>query len=317
MTDVPTLLPPKCALGGVIKREDPRDVLVMKQGLPYRSLDELPAGRQEVATHVVSLANHPSWEARLWQRAREEIDRGHQVFVVVPTIGDGSDDADVADDSPTAQEGSGRGGSGKRLQSVEGLTATLRSLPVLSGCRIEALHGKMDGATKAETMNGMAQGDIDLLVATTVIEVGVDVPNATLMIIMDADRLGMSTLHQLRGRIGRGGHAGTCLLVTEQDSEGASMPRLDAVASTRDGFELSTLDLEQRREGDILGDSQSGRRSTLRNLSVVRHAKIIEQARADARELVGNDPQLERFPTLRHAVVEADSQENTEYLYRG
>ncbi|MCT1368330.1 ATP-dependent DNA helicase RecG [uncultured Kocuria sp.] len=296
----------------------PRSVAMTVFGdLAVSVLDELPAGRQEVATHVVSLANHPSWEARLWQRAREEIDRGHQVFVVVPTIGDGSDDADVVDDSPTVQEGSGRGSSGNRLQSVEGLTATLRSLPVLSGCRIEALHGKMDGATKAETMNGMAQGDIDLLVATTVIEVGVDVPNATLMIIMDADRLGMSTLHQLRGRIGRGGHAGTCLLVTEQDSEGASMPRLDAVASTRDGFELSTLDLEQRREGDILGDSQSGRRSTLRNLSVVRHAKIIEQARADARELVGNDPQLERYPTLRHAVVEADSQENTEYLYRG
>lgn len=295
----------------------PRSVAMTVFGdLSVSVLDELPAGRQEVSTHVVSLATHPSWEARLWQRAREEIDAGHQVFVVVPTIGDGGEDPAEPSEAERGP-GDGRKKSGGTLQSVEGLSDRLMSLPTLAGCRIEALHGRMDGSDKARIMNGMARGEIDLLVATTVIEVGVDVPNATLMIIMDADRLGISTLHQLRGRIGRGGFAGTCLLVTEQDAEGASIPRLEAVASTRDGFELSNLDLEQRREGDILGDSQSGNRSTLRNLSVLRHAKLIEQARTDARELVADDPELSNHPHLREAVAEADHQENTEYLYRG
>lgn len=295
----------------------PRSVAMTVFGdLSVSVLDELPAGRQEVATHVVSLATHPSWEARLWQRAREEIDKGHQVFVVVPTINDAAEDPSEPSEADRGSGGSRKSSAGT-LQSVEGLSGRLTSLPVLAGCRIEALHGRMEGAEKSRIMNGMARGEIDLLVATTVIEVGVDVPNATLMIIMDADRLGMSTLHQLRGRIGRGGLAGTCLLVTEQDSEGASIPRLDAVASTRDGFELSSLDLEQRREGDILGDSQSGNRSTLRNLSVLRHATVIEQARTDAQDLVAEDPDLSNHPQLRQAVLEADHQENTEYLYRG
>ena len=193
----------------------------------------------------------------------------------------------------------------------------LSALPVLSGIRLGSVHGRMDGAEKADVMNRMAAGSVDLLVATTVIEVGVDVPNASLMIIMDADRLGISTLHQLRGRIGRGELEGTCLLVTEQDHDGPSMPRLQAVASTRDGFELSTLDLEQRREGDILGDNQSGRRSTLKNLSVLRHVKTIEQAREDAWRLVDREPDLSGHPSLLRAVQDAGEQSTTQYLYRG
>ncbi|OAX56024.1 hypothetical protein A5N15_09705 [Rothia kristinae] len=164
--------------------------------------------------------------------------------------------------------------------------------------RIGILHGRVPGEEKTRIMQEMAAGRIDLLVATTVIEVGVDVPNATLMVIMDADRLGISTLHQLRGRIGRGSLPGTCLLVTEQEEDGPSMQRLHAVASTRDGFALSLADLEQRREGDILGASQSGTHSTLKTLSVLRHPQIIAQARADARELVAEDPELSRWPDL-------------------
>lgn len=287
----------------------PRSVAMTVFGdLAVSVLNEMPAGRQDVSTHVVSLAEHPTWETRLWERAREEIDAGHQVFVVVPTIGE---------DAPEPGLTEGDGGQETQLQSVEGMVRKLSGLPVLSGIRLGSVHGRMDGADKADVMNRMAAGSVDLLVATTVIEVGVDVPNASLMIIMDADRLGISTLHQLRGRIGRGELEGVCLLVTGQDHDGPSMPRLQAVASTRDGFELSTLDLEQRREGDILGDNQSGRRSTLKNLSVLRHVKTIEQARDDAWRLVDREPDLSGHPSLLRAVQDAGEQSTTEYLYRG
>lgn len=283
----------------------PRSVAMTVFGdLRVSVLDELPAGRQEVATHVVSLSEHPAWERRLWQRAREEIDAGHQVFVVVPTI---------------AEDGAapGAGEDERGLRSVEGLSAELSANPDLRGIRLASVHGRMDGEEKSRVMDAMARGETDLLVATTVIEVGVDVPNATLMVVMDADRLGISTLHQLRGRIGRGGLPGTCLLVTGQDRDGASIERLQAVAATRDGFELSRTDLEQRREGDILGASQSGRRSTLRTLSVLQHGKIIEAARRDAEELVAADPSLEGAPALAAALRRAGEDEHTEYLYRG
>ncbi|MCP3426257.1 ATP-dependent DNA helicase RecG [Rothia sp. AR01] len=288
----------------------PRSVAMTVFGdLAVSVLDEMPPGRQEVTTHVVSLAEHPAWEGRLWRRAREEVDAGHAVFVVVPSIG-----------------GEGNGGSGSRsraggesgqLQSVEGLSAALAAQPALRGVEVGELHGRMDAEAKARVMDRMVGGELRLLVATTVIEVGVDVPDATLMIIMDADRLGISTLHQLRGRIGRGSLPGTCLLVTEQDAQGASRPRLDAVASTRDGFELSRLDLEQRREGDILGSSQSGSRSTLKNLSVLKHPEIIEAARQDARRLVAEDPSLRAWPDLARAAARVGADEQTEYLYQG
>lgn len=281
----------------------PRSVAMTVFGdLETSVLDELPAGRREVATHVVSLAAHPGWERRIWQRAREEAQAGHQVFVVVPTIEDG---------------GPARPGTGAPLQSVEGLSARLAEMPELAGVRIGILHGRVPGEEKTRIMQEMAAGRIGLLVATTVIEVGVDVPNATLMVIMDADRLGISTLHQLRGRIGRGSLPGTCLLVTEQEEDGPSMQRLHAVAATRDGFALSLADLEQRREGDILGASQSGTHSTLKTLSVLRHPQIIAQARADARELVAEDPELSRWPDLAAAVERADSDEASRYLERG
>ena len=298
----------------------PRSVAMTVFGdLAVSVLDEMPAGRQEVATHVVALAEHPRWEDRLWQRAREEIDAGHQVFVVVPTIAEGDPESDetseaVAVDAP----GGASADEGQRpLHSVEGVLQDLRQRPELGKVRMASLHGRMTGAQKAETMQAMAAGETDLLVATTVIEVGVDLPKATLMIILDADRFGISTLHQLRGRIGRGGLPGVCLLVTEQEAEGASRPRLEAVAATRDGFELSQADLQLRREGDILGSSQSGSRSRLKTLSVIRDGRIIEQARTFARALVAEDPQLRGYPELAAAADRVGGQEQTEYLYQG
>jgi ATP-dependent DNA helicase RecG len=293
----------------------PRSVAMTVFGdLSVSVLDEMPPGRQEVSTHVVALAEHPAWERRLWQRAREEVDAGHAVFVVVPSIGEGGGNG------ASRQRGEGgasrqRGEAGQ-LQSVEGLSRALAAQPALDGVEIGELHGRMDAEAKARVMDRMVAGELRLLVATTVIEVGVDVPSATLMIVMDADRLGISTLHQLRGRIGRGSLPGTCLLVTEQDAQGASRPRLDAVAATRDGFELSRVDLEQRREGDILGASQSGHRSTLKNLSVLKHPEIIEAARQDARELIAADPELAGCPDLARAASRTGSEEQTEYLYQ-
>jgi len=151
-------------------------------------------------------------------------------------------------------------------------------------------------------------------VATTVVEVGVDVPNATVMVVMDAERFGVSQLHQLRGRVGRGTHAGLCLLVTEAPAGSPSRERLDAVASTLDGFELSRLDLEQRREGDVLGASQSGHRSSLRLLEVLRDEDVIVAAREEATELVSRDPELAGAPALARAVATLLDEERTDYL---
>lgn len=294
----------------------PRTVAMTVFGdLDVSVLDQLPAGRQKIQTHVVPLAEHPHWAKRLWQRAREEINAGHQVYVVVPKIGE----ADTEDDhSLLGSLGIGQESArANPLYSVTSMLEELKHNPVLAGTRIEALHGKMDTAEKADIMARYAAGEIDLLVCTTVIEVGVNVPNSTLMIIMDADRFGISGLHQLRGRIGRGSLPGTCLLVTKQDAEGVSRERLKAVAATTDGFELSKLDLEQRREGDILGAAQSGKKSTLKLLRALTDAKLIERARIDALEIVGADPTLAKHPDLARAIERELDAESEAFLNRG
>ncbi len=298
----------------------PRTVAMTVFGdLDTSVLDQLPAGRQKIQTVVVSLTEHPTWEKRMWERAREEVDAGHQVYVVVPKIGAGENTSTVEEGellfgSTQAQETSARGGE---LNSVASMIEELAEKPVLKGIRIAALHGKMDTAEKAATMQEFSDGEIDLLVCTTVIEVGVNVPNATLMIIMDADRFGISGLHQLRGRIGRGKLPGTCLLVTSQDSEGVSRQRLDAVASTTDGFELSRIDLEQRREGDILGAAQSGNKSTLKLLRALTDAKLIEKAREDAFGIVEKDPTLAQHPDLARTIDRALDADREAFLGRG
>lgn len=315
----------------------PRTVAMTVFGdLDVSVLDTLPAGRQKISTHVVPLAEKPAWASRLWRRAREEIDAGHQVYVVVPKIGEDGDGLEEGaaffgasslngagtGAGNSAQGYSGQGGSassdGKvQLTSVASIHAYLSAEDALVGVRIGTLHGRMDPAEKTAVMTAFERGEIDLLISTTVIEVGVNVPNATLMIIMDADRFGISGLHQLRGRVGRGGYAGTCLLVTRQEEGGVSRERLDAVASTTDGFELSRIDLAQRREGDILGAAQSGSKSTLRFLRALADADIIERAREDARSVVEKDPTLAKHPSLARTIDRALDADREAFLGRG
>ena len=315
----------------------PRTVAMTVFGdLDVSVLDTLPAGRQKISTHVVPLAEKPAWASRLWRRAREEIDAGHQVYVVVPKIGEDGDSLEEGaaffgasslngagtGAGNSAQVYFGQGGSassdGKvQLTSVASMYSYLSAEDALVGVRIGTLHGRMDPAEKTAVMTAFERGEIDLLISTTVIEVGVNVPNATLMIIMDADRFGISGLHQLRGRVGRGGYAGTCLLVTRQEEGGVSRERLDAVASTTDGFELSRIDLAQRREGDILGAAQSGSKSTLRFLRALADADIIERAREDARSVVEKDPTLAKHPSLARTIDRALDADREAFLGRG
>jgi ATP-dependent DNA helicase RecG len=163
-------------------------------------------------------------------------------------------------------------------------------------------------------MRAFAAGDIDVLVATTVVEVGVDVANATMMVLLDADRFGISQLHQLRGRVGRGGLSGLCLLVSRADAESPARQRLDAVAGTTDGFELSRVDLEQRREGDVLGRSQSGFRSSLQQLRVLRDEETIVEAREAAVDLLAADPGLDRATDLRRLVTELEHSRQSDFM---
>ena len=317
----------------------PRTVAMTVFGdLDVSVLDTLPAGRQKISTHVVPLAEKPAWASRLWRRAREEIDAGHQVYVVVPKIGEDGDSLEEgaaffgASSLNSAGTGVGAGNSAQgyfgqggsassdgkvQLTSVASMYSYLSAEDALVGVRIGTLHGRMDPAEKTAVMTAFERGEIDLLISTTVIEVGVNVPNATLMIIMDADRFGISGLHQLRGRVGRGGYAGTCLLVTRQEEGGVSRERLDAVASTTDGFELSRIDLAQRREGDILGAAQSGSKSTLRFLRALADADIIERAREDARSVVEKDPTLAKHPSLARTIDRALDADREAFLGRG
>ena len=206
--------------------------------------------------------------------------------------------------------------STRELRSVLEMEAELRDNPALAGLRIAILHGRMAADDKDEVMRAFAAGTVDVLVATTVIEVGVDVANATVMVIMDADRFGISQLHQLRGRVGRGTSPGLCLLVTETESE-AVLERLTSVAATNDGFTLARLDLEQRKEGDVLGARQSGGKSQLRLLRLLRDEDLILQAREDAFAIVNADPSLEQHPALRDVIASALDEEQAAYLERG
>jgi ATP-dependent DNA helicase RecG len=276
----------------------PRTVAMTVFGdLDTSTLSELPAGRGEVQTTVVPTLRQPSWLERAWQRVREEVGEGRQAYVVCPRI-----------DPDEGEEGK------PPLHAVEELTPELAEGP-LSGLRLEMLHGRMRPEDKDRVMQAFAAGDVDVLVSTTVIEVGVDVPNATVMVILDADRFGVSQLHQLRGRIGRGGHSGLCLLVTSAAPGTTTMERLDAVAATRDGFELSRVDLEQRREGNVLGTEQSGGRGGgLKLLSVLRDEDVIERARTAATEHLARDPELAESPDLAHAIRLFEDSERAAFL---
>ncbi|MFN8169980.1 MAG: ATP-dependent DNA helicase RecG [Candidatus Nanopelagicales bacterium] len=292
----------------------PRTVAMTVFGdLEVSTLTELPAGRSPIATHVVPSVEKPAFLDRAWGRIRDEVAAGRQAYVVCPRIG--------GDEKAVAEEVDDAGADAAERRpplAVLDLAPQLIGAE-LAGLRVGVLHGRMTPDEKDDVMRRFAGGPqardgLDVLVATTVIEVGVDVPNATVMVIMDADRFGVSQLHQLRGRVGRGGHAGLCLLVTEMPPGTPARERLDAVAATLDGFELSRLDLEQRREGDVLGASQSGRRSSLRMLAVLRDEDVIENARAEATALVERDPALLTVPALARAVASLLDEERADYL---
>ncbi|MFF5028138.1 ATP-dependent DNA helicase RecG [Streptomyces collinus] len=295
----------------------PRTVAMTVFGdLETSVLDQLPAGRSPIATHVVPAADKPHFLARAWERVREEVTGGHQAYVVCPRIGDDTDETDGAGDPKKARRSPEDEAEKRPPLAVLDIAEQLGRGP-LQGLRVEVLHGRMHPDDKDAVMRRFAAGETDVLVATTVIEVGVNVPNATAMVIMDADRFGVSQLHQLRGRVGRGAAPGLCLLVSEMPEASAARQRLNAVASTLDGFELSRIDLEQRREGDVLGQAQSGVRSSLRVLAVIEDEEVIAEAREEAAALVAADPELERLPGLRTALDALLDEEREQYLEKG
>jgi ATP-dependent DNA helicase RecG len=288
----------------------PRTVAMTVFGdLETSVLDQLPAGRSPISSHVVPAVERPNFLTRAWERIREEVGKGHQAYVVTPRIGDEEDEKAL---KKAAKEGDDR----RPPLAVLDVAEELRAGP-LAGLRVEVLHGRMAPDAKDDVMRAFSAGEVDVLVATTVIEVGVNVPNATVMVIMDADRFGVSQLHQLRGRVGRGSAPGLCLLVTDMPAASGARQRLDAVAATLDGFELSRIDLEQRREGDVLGQAQSGVKSSLRVLSVLEDEDVIAAARAEATRLVAEDPELTDHPALRSALDSLLGAERAEYLEKG
>ncbi|MDA5281800.1 ATP-dependent DNA helicase RecG [Streptomyces sp. NPDC054904] len=288
----------------------PRTVAMTVFGdLETSVLDQLPAGRSPIATHVVPAKDKPHFLTRAWERVREEVENGHQAYVVCPRIGDGEDE-------PKKKKAAEEDGDKRPPLAVLEIAEQLVKGP-LSGLSVEVLHGRMDPADKDDVMRRFAAGEVKVLVATTVIEVGVNVPNSTVMVIMDADRFGVSQLHQLRGRVGRGSAPGLCLLVSEMHEASPARARLAAVAATLDGFELSRIDLEQRREGDVLGQAQSGVRSSLRMLAVIEDEEVIAQAREEATRVVAADPDLEGLPGLRTALDALLDTEREQYLEKG
>lgn len=299
----------------------PRTVAMTVFGdLDVSILDELPLGRTPIQTHVIAANEKPQFLERAWKRILEEVARGQQAYVVAPRIS-ATDNSDFSRFGLTSEElaiarrlsGESESEEVKGKYSVEELFPQLRD-KALKGARVSALHGRMNNAEKEETMGKFSAGEIDVLVSTTVIEVGVDVPNASIMVIMDADRFGVSQLHQLRGRVGRGSVPGLCLLVSNTASGTPAMARLEAVASTTDGFELSRLDLEQRREGDVLGSAQSGATSHLRLLRVIRDEEVIMRARTVAEQILDSDPELISNTALSNEVDKLRQEERANYL---
>jgi ATP-dependent DNA helicase RecG len=259
----------------------PRTMAITVFGdLEISTLAELPKGRQPISTHVVELAK-PALVARVWQRVAEEVKAGRQAFVVCPRI-----DGELVEEGSEPSESEEEVEQGPAPAAAVEVVEALKLNPALAGLNIGLMHGRQSLDEKTAVMQAFTAGEVQVLVSTTVIEVGVNVPNATAMVILDADRFGISQLHQLRGRVGRGQHPGVCLMVSASEPGSLAMQRLDAVASTVDGFKLSELDLEIRGEGDVLGNLQSGGKSQLKLLRVIKDAELIRQCKGLAQDLI-------------------------------
>lgn len=294
----------------------PRTVAMTVFGdLDISTIAELPSGRKPIETFVVPLSDRPGWMARVWERLGEELGQGRQAFVVCPAIDPGQPEADdIPPDVSPSDVAESAGGQPRSTANVTDILALLREDPQFASRRIEALHGRLSSDDKDSRMRAFAAGEIDVLVATTVIEVGVDVPNASAMIVLDADRFGVSQLHQLRGRVGRGDVPGLCLLVTSAETGSLSRDRVEAVAATLDGFELAQKDLDLRQEGDVLGSIQSGGRSSLRLLRVAKDGELILEARTLAERVLASDPTLAGHPALREALARRLDESERDFL---
>jgi ATP-dependent DNA helicase RecG len=291
----------------------PRTVAMTVFGdLDISTLRELPGGRTPIQTHLIPVLEKPHYLERAWQRVREEVGKGHQVYIVAPRII--NPDKKLSEREIRAAQLLGEEFlDNQNMSAVEELAPELAT-GALKGLKIAILHGRQGSEEKDQTMAAFSSGAIDVLVATTVIEVGVDVPNASMMVIMDAERFGVSQLHQLRGRVGRGSVPGLCLLVTAAAEQTQSMERLIAISQTLDGFELARIDLEQRKEGDVLGSAQSGGKSHLRLLRVLRDEELIEKSREDALALLKSDPSLSKHPELLAEVAKLKDQESSAFM---
>ena len=291
----------------------PRTVAMTVFGdLDISTLRELPGGRVAITTHLIPVLEKPHFLNRAWERVKEEADKGHQIYIVAPRIVNPSKKL-------TEREIAAAQLLGEELLDNEEMTAVEELAPqlatgALKGLKIAVLHGKLSSDVKEQTMSAFARGEIQVLVATTVIEVGVDVPNASMMVIMDADRFGVSQLHQLRGRVGRGSVPGLCLLVSNAQEDSQSMNRLKAVAATLDGFELARIDLEQRKEGDVLGRSQSGGKSHLRLLRVLRDEDLIQRAREVALKILAINSEMDHLPELKNEVAKLQGDEAARFM---
>lgn len=291
----------------------PRTVAMTIFGdLDISTLRELPSGRVAITTHLIPVLEKPHFLNRAWERVKEEAAKGHQIYIVAPRIA--NPNKKLTEREMVAAQLLGEEYlDNEQMSAVEELAPELAN-GALKGLKIAMLHGRQTSEVKEQTMSAFARGEIDVLIATTVIEVGVDVANTSMMVIMDADRFGVSQLHQLRGRVGRGSVPGLCLLVSNAQEDSQSMARLAAVAATLDGFELARLDLEQRKEGDVLGASQSGGRSHLRLLRVLRDEDLIERAREVALNILSTDPQINHLPELKSEVAKLQSDEAARFM---
>ncbi|WP_433732921.1 ATP-dependent DNA helicase RecG [Nocardia sp. CA-129566] len=292
----------------------PRTIAMTTLGdLETSTLTQLPRGRSPIVSKVVPRKQHPNWVDRAWERILEEVAAGRQAYVVCSRIGDDEENGKSRNGKKSGRSKDGAEQEGPTTAAAVEVFDMLRTGP-LANVRVGLLHGRLPTDEKDQVMRAFNDGDIDVLICTTVVEVGVDVPNATVMVIVDADRFGVSQLHQLRGRIGRGEHPGLCLLITDTGPTGTAMARLDAVAATTDGFELAVLDLRQRREGDVLGAAQSGTARSLRLLSLLDDLEVITAAQELAREVVEADPGLRKHSGLASMMRAAVDSERIEYL---